>query len=98
MSWTQRTVESKLISNPEFQSFISRKKGYLLLTIGRTRVVILREEVGVSYFFLYPINYQNIADAIRVNEFMHFAIPFLNKELEKSEGDYLYNPHPRVEL
>ena len=82
--------------NPEIDSFLSRRKGYLFLTIEKTRVVILREDIGVSYYYLYPIS--DIADAMRVNDFMHYAIPFLNKKLSDGDSGYLYNPQPPINL
>lgn len=96
MNWTQKKVEQKLLSNRDLNSFLSRQKGYLLLTVKGTRVVILREDVGVSYYFLYPII--NLSDAIVVNDFMLYAIPYLNSKLEDGENDYLYTPHPRVNI
>lgn len=92
MKWTQKTVERKLQSVSGLDSFLSGVgRGYLFLEFGRTRVAVFREDIGVSYYYLYPI--LDISEAVNVNEFMRIAIPYLSNKLEENrKAVLLYKP------
>ena len=85
--WTQLSVERKLRQTTGFDSFLSLKRGYLPVRIGKTDIFIFREEIGISYYYPYPIF--SVEDAIQVNDFMSFAFPFLCRNIEQSEKKYL---------
>lgn len=85
--WTQSSVERKLQQSAGFDSFVTLKRGYLPIRIAKTDLFIFREEIGVSYFFRYPI--MSIEDVKEVNEFMFYAFPYLTNELRKAETKYL---------
>jgi len=86
VQWSLKTVENKLKRAKGYDSFISHEKGYLLVSINKTDIVILREEVGVSYYFLSPI--QSVLDANYVNDFMSYAASYLRKALEQKEDSF----------
>ena len=98
MEWSFKTVEKKLKSSIGLNSFLSGTgQGYLFLSFGRSRVVLFREDIGVSYYFLYPII--DVNDAANINEFMRIAIPYLNHYLEENrEKNVLYKPQKKVNL
>lgn len=93
-TWTRVNVLRKLKATPGFDSFISLDgRGYLPIQIGKTHVFIFREDVGVSYYFKYPI--VSVDDAAYVGDFMIHAINYLNQEIERNRRDrLLYKPQP----
>ena len=87
VKWTQLSVERKLLQTTGFDSFLSLKRGYLPVRIGKTEIFIFREEIGISYYYRYPIF--SVEEAQHVNDFMSFAFPILSEKLEQSEKEYL---------
>ena len=92
MRYSKQSVEGTLRKKDGFDSFVKcMGRGYLFFRIEKSHVFIFREDVGVSYYFAHPI--LDVQEAMNINEFMKYAIPFLSELVEKNRRDnLLYNP------
>lgn len=95
VKWTQKAVEKRLKQTKGYDSFISLSKGYLPIKINGISIIIFREDVGVSYYYCFPI--LDFEKAKSVNDFMLLAKPFLKDTLTRMDTNcHLHNPAPKT--
>lgn len=74
-------VKKQIESSDLFNDFISNSNGKLDVTVMGVPIRIYKEEVGASYYYLFPYdekyNYSDVAD------FMQLAIPVISELIEK---------------
>lgn len=88
-----------LLNNASFRNFIDGKTSALFLSYHGEKVVFYREEVGCSYFVLYPVDdFQNVP-SIYLNDELKKICKILSEEIiKRQDANLCYSPQPIVLL
>ena len=85
---TKEEVEKIVRNNSKIKSFIENDLGLLEFNICSCPIFIIKEEEGVSYAYKLP--YSAEFDYSLIKDFMQYAIPEVNRMIEKKRANELF--------
>ncbi len=96
ISWNDDNVKAFLKNNPDYMNFITGTTCRITYDLAKTRFLIIREEVGVKFY--YPSPYRKENNYLAVEDFIKSAKPILDKVVEDNRKKNLMDPSGNISV